>query len=80
MSIILMFMGVVLTRSVVWEDYRNGDADIYGAVVSPSGSVLDTFIVSSKPGDQVTPSLAHGSGNQILIVYSGWTDLTMVLQ
>ena len=59
---------------VVWEDYRNGNADLYGAVLSPTGSVLDTFIVSSKPGDQVTPSLAHGSGNQILIVYSGWTD------
>jgi hypothetical protein len=25
-------------------------------------------------GDQISPALAHGSGEQILVTYSGWTD------
>ncbi|MFC2093451.1 T9SS type A sorting domain-containing protein [Bacteroidota bacterium] len=60
---------------VVWQDKRSGtDYDIYGTVVKKSGEVKNSFPVSVQPGDQVTPSLTKGPGNQILVVYSGWTS------
>jgi hypothetical protein len=60
---------------VIWEDYRSGsEYDIYGAKLNTSGVVIDSFPVSLQSGDQVTPALAHGTGNQLLITYSGWTD------
>jgi hypothetical protein len=58
---------------VVWQDNRNGSWDIYGARLTTSGTVIDTFSVSLQPGDQISPALAHGAGGQILITYSGWT-------
>ena len=59
---------------VVWEDYRNGLPDIYGAWVDTSGSVIDSFPVSTQSGIQHSPEIAKGTGNQMLVVYSGWTD------
>jgi hypothetical protein len=60
---------------VAWEDWRNGaESDIYAARVSPSGTVLDSFIVSNAPGNQLSPAITHGPGNQVLFTYSGWTD------
>ncbi|MEO0136937.1 MAG: FlgD immunoglobulin-like domain containing protein [candidate division WOR-3 bacterium] len=60
---------------VVWQDYRSGsDYDIYGARVSPSGVVIDSFAVSTQRNDQISPVLAHGQGNQLFIVYSGFVD------
>ncbi|MEO0228171.1 MAG: T9SS type A sorting domain-containing protein, partial [candidate division WOR-3 bacterium] len=59
---------------VVWQDYRSGYYDIYGARVSPSGLVIDSFPVSTQPDNQRTPAVAHGIGNQLLIVYSGFVD------
>ena len=59
---------------VVWEDWRSGSWDIYGARVNPSGVVIDSFPVSEQPRNQLSPALAHGSGNQLLITYSGWVD------
>jgi beta propeller repeat protein len=41
---------------VVWQDKRNGNWDIYGAVVDPAtDSVLDEFVVYKGPGDQMRP-------------------------
>ncbi len=58
---------------VVWEDYRSGSfSDIYGAKVSPNGNVIEEFSVSTQPGNQFSPALAHGSGNQVFITYSGY--------
>ncbi len=59
---------------VVWQDSRD-DAlyNLYGAKVSPSGAVIDSFIVCSRWGRQILPALAQGSGDQVLISYSGWT-------
>jgi hypothetical protein len=60
---------------VLWEDHRGGGSysDIYGARVNPSGATIDSFIVSKQEGSQASPALAHGSGNQVLVTYSGWT-------
>jgi len=58
---------------VVWQDRRGAYSDIYGARVSPSGVLIDSFPVSTQEGDQWSPALACGSANQILITYVGWT-------
>jgi len=60
---------------IAWEDERSVmSSDIYGAIMNTSGMVIDSFAVSIQPGDQITPALAHGPGDQILVTYSGWTD------
>ncbi len=59
----------------VWQDHRSGsDFDIYGARINPSGLVIDTFAVSTQPGDQVSPALARGAGTQLLIAYAGFAS------
>lgn len=59
---------------VVWEDYRNGnESDIYGATIDTDGNVLESFEVSTQDGDQLNPALCKGSGNRVMVVYSGWT-------
>jgi hypothetical protein len=59
---------------VVWEDGRNGPtADIYGARVSPGGSVLDTAGITVSSADlwQGTPSVAFDGTNYLV----AWDDL-----
>jgi hypothetical protein len=69
----LTFNGV--DHTVVWEDKRSPSyPDIYGARVSQSGIVIDSFPVSVQAGSQLSPKIAHGPGDQVLVVYSGWTD------
>ncbi len=58
---------------IVWQDERNGEQDIYGARVTPQGTILDTFAVVTQQGDQLDPVLDRGSGGKILLAYSGWT-------
>ena len=58
---------------VVWQDERNGEQDIYGARVTPQGTILDTFAVITQQGDQLDPVLARGSGGRMLLAYNGWT-------
>ncbi len=60
---------------VVWRDNCSSSfSDIYGAKVSPSGTIIDEFAVSIQPGNQKTPVLANGTADSVLITYSGWTD------
>ncbi|UCG42131.1 MAG: hypothetical protein JSU73_09635, partial [candidate division WOR-3 bacterium] len=56
---------------VVWDDTRT-NTDIYGARVSPAGTVLDPtgLVVYSAPGAQYTPKLAF-DGTDWLVV---WKD------
>ena len=61
---------------VVWQNYSrtSGFYDILGAKVNVSGIVVDTFTVSTQWGHQKLPMPAHGTDDQVLIVYSGWAD------
>jgi hypothetical protein len=58
---------------VVWEDYRRR-YDLYGAKVSPSGVVIDSFPITTQISYPCYPALARGSGNQILIAYSKFCE------
>lgn len=59
---------------VVWE-HLAGDIqyDIYGAKVSPSGQIINTYLIVIESGDQTEPHLASGP-DQILLTYTGWTN------
>ena len=60
---------------IVWEDHRNGlSPDLYGAKVNMAGNVVNEYVINTSPLDQQMPVLSSGTGDQILIVYSGWTD------
>jgi hypothetical protein len=61
--------------TVVWQDYRNGSSwDIYGVKLNPSGVVIDSFPVSLQRGDQMSPDIVHGIGDQFLVAFTGFTD------
>jgi len=57
---------------VVWEDYRSNHPDIYGAVVTPDGEVIDTGAVIRQDGNQFHPALARGTDSLLFLVYQGW--------
>ena len=57
---------------VTWEDHGDGSGDIYGARVTPAGTVLDVGPVVRQPGSQSHPCLCRGRGSDILLVYQGW--------
>ena len=60
---------------VAWEDWRSTFySDIYCAKLNTSGLLIDSFAVSTQSGNQISPSIAHGQGDQVFVVYSGWTD------
>src|SRR5207244_8680160 len=56
----------------VWEDFRSGPADIYGARLSPFGTVLDPegIPVSTAADHQQYPALAFDGTNYL----AGWED------
>lgn len=55
---------------VVWVDGRFDIGDIYGARVTPAGTVLDTRAISSATDQQCSPALAF-DGKSFLVV---WED------
>ena len=57
---------------VVWEDYRSGPWDIYGARVTPQGTVLDPagFVISRAADYQESPALGFDGANFLV----AWTD------
>jgi len=60
---------------VVWQDCRSDSlGDIYGARVTPGGTVFDAGSVVSQQAEQSYPGLCCGNGSQMLLVYQGWAD------
>jgi len=56
---------------VVWMDSRNGDYDIYGQRVSPSGNLIgDNFSISTATDVQVFPAIAWDGANYLVV----WQD------
>jgi phosphoribosylformylglycinamidine (FGAM) synthase PurS component len=58
---------------VAWDDYRNGEYDIYGCRVTPQGTVLDPagIAVSTAAHVQRDPSVAF-DGTNFLVVWEDW--------
>jgi hypothetical protein len=57
----------------VWEDYRDSVSQIYGARVTPDGSVLDTagIAIGTGPDWLICPSISFDGSNFLVV----WTDL-----
>ena len=58
-----------------WEDYRNGNADIYGAITDRLGNIFtpgDGFVISTGAGSQQHPVLT--SNEALGVGYVAWTD------
>jgi hypothetical protein len=62
---------------VVWEDFRGGARDVFGARISPAGQVLDTggIPISQALNDQSTPRVA-ALGTDFLVVWSDNRNVT----
>jgi hypothetical protein len=61
---------------VAWQDCRNdSNLDIYGARVTPQGTVLDTtgFVISHAADDRWSPAIAFDGAN-FLVVWNDWRD------
>jgi hypothetical protein len=66
----LGFFGDSTYYLVFWQDWRNGDADIYAAKVNTGGFVDTSFLFSQQPRDQWHLSVPHVvQGNKTLIVW-----------
>jgi hypothetical protein len=57
---------------VTWQEYKWDSYNIKGAVVSPFGCVIDSFVIDNNEGDQVDTKLAYGNGHTLL-TYTGWS-------
>ena len=58
---------------VVWTDYRNGNADVYGQLVAADGSpVGDNIAIGSVPQYQGFPKVAYSSASNSYLVV--WMD------
>jgi len=71
---------------VVWEDYRNGDRDVYGAVLESDGTLVTEVAVSALAGyDEHEPKAAADTGDGGFLVAwdeenaSGDTDIAAQL-
>jgi hypothetical protein len=57
----------------VWQDFRDGGADLYGVRVRPRGSFIDAspFVVSAAAGNESPPVVAFDGLNYVV----AWSDL-----
>jgi len=61
-----------LNYLVLWEDYRDGERDIYGTRVTPSGQLLEIggIAVSTASGSQCSTDVAFDGANYLAV----WED------
>jgi MYXO-CTERM domain-containing protein len=61
---------------VVWEDFRAGNADVYGRWVSADGRVAgpSDFPLATGPHDETTPAVASAGSPRSLVAYSGFVE------
>ena len=67
---------------VCWEDYRNGDPDIYGQVFTHKGQLLGgNLVLNDAPttGKQVRPAVAMNSRGQFVVVWEDSSAAGVVL-
>jgi hypothetical protein len=55
---------------IVWGNAVDNNYDIFGARVTPEGTVLGEFLVFSAPGEQIFQSIAFGGSNYLVV----WQD------
>jgi phosphoribosylformylglycinamidine (FGAM) synthase PurS component len=57
---------------VVWEDHRSDSSDIWGARVTPEGTVLETdgIVISAAPSGQCSPAIGFDGANSLVV----WQD------
>lgn len=55
---------------VAWQDYRSGDADVYGQIVNADGSLYNTanFVISDASSEQSPPSVAFDNVDERFLV------------
>jgi hypothetical protein len=60
---------------IVWQDYRNGNDDIYGARLNQAGDVLDPngIAISTASEYQISPSVVFSNTNY-LVVWEDWRN------
>ncbi len=57
---------------VVYQDDRNGNADVYGARVSLAGTLVDAggvALSASTQWHELAPRVTHGNGRDMLLIY-----------
>jgi hypothetical protein len=63
------------TSLVVWQDRRNNNFDIYGALVNADGTVaVADLSICGAAGDQTRPTVAFDASNDVYLV--AWSDPT----
>jgi len=59
---------------IVWQDYRNGSSDLYGAKVNTSGNLVSSYAVCTNPQYQGYPAIVSNGTEHMLLTFSGWAD------
>jgi hypothetical protein len=60
--------------TVVWEDHEYNASDLSGARVTNSGSVFNRFPLVTSEGNQFSPAMVRGTGDNLLLGYAGFAD------
>lgn len=57
----------------VWQDFRDGGADVFGIRLNPAGAFVDPapFVVSASPGNESVPAVSFDGVNYVV----AWSDL-----
>ncbi len=62
---------------VVWQDYRDGDSDVYGQLFDPAGNKTgNNFLINDDGGSsqQYSPSCAMDSAGNFVVVWQDYRD------